>query len=228
MEEAFAFIAQDKAWIYALLALTGLLYLRAGLRSYLDLRKAMFGLEREQAQGRLRRAGAMLGLVVAGVLATFIIATYVSPALPGSGLPTAVPTISLLTTPGATFAPEGTAFPGATPIVADDLDPSGCLNANATLTSPQDGAVISGEVEITGTANIPSFGFYRYEYRGLTAGSAWRAIGAGDDPVVEDHLGVWDTTLVLPGDYAFRLVVADTGGNAPLPCVIRVSVSPTP
>ena len=228
MEEVFAFIAQDKAWIYALLAVIGLIYLRAVIRSYFDLRKAMFGLEREQAQGRLRRAAAMLGLVAAGVFTTFIIATYVSPALPGSGLPTAVPTISLLTTPGTTFAPEGTAFPGATPIVSNDLDTSGCLNANATLTSPVNGAVIAGEVEILGTANIPNFGFYRYEYRGLTAGSAWRAIGAGDTPVVDDRLGVWDTTLVLPGDYAFRLVVADTGGNAPLPCVIRVSVSPAP
>jgi hypothetical protein len=228
MEEVFAFIAQDQAWIYALLALAGLVYLRVGLRAYVDLRKAMFGLEREQAQARLRRVGGMLGLIVTAALATFIIATYVSPAMPGSGVPTAVPTISLLDTAPPTFAPEGTLLQAGTPLPSGDLDSSGCLNPDATLTSPENGAVLSGEVEISGTANIPSFGFYRYEYRGLTTGSAWRAIGAGDIPVVDGHLGTWDTTLVLPGDYAFRLVVADTAGNAPLPCVVRVSVAPTP
>jgi len=226
MEEVFAFIAQDQAWIYALLALAGLIYIRAGLRSYVDLRKAMFGLEREQAQARLRRAGGMLGLVVAAALATFVIATFVSPAMPGSGLPTVVPTISLLTTPAPTFAPEGTAFPDATLLPSGDLDSSGCLNSDATLTSPENGAVLSGEAEIRGTANIPNFGFYRYEYRALASGSAWRAIGAGDTPVVDGSLGLWDTSLVLPGDYAFRLVVADTAGNAPLPCVVRVSIAP--
>jgi hypothetical protein len=228
MEEVFAFIAQEQAWIYGLLAIAALLYIRAGLSSYLELRKAMFGLEREQAQGRIRRAGAMLGLVVTGALATFVIATYVSPAMPGSGIPSPVPTISLLTTSVPTFPPEGSPLPGVTPIPSGELDSTGCLNPNATLTSPEDGAVLSGEVDIIGTANIPNFGFYRYEYRGLTSTSAWRAIGAGDTPKVDEVLGTWDTSLVLPGDYAFRLVVADTGGNAPLPCVIRVSVVPTP
>ncbi len=228
MEEVLTFIAQDQTWIYALLALGALIYMRVGLRAAVDLRKAMFGLEREQAMARMRRAGGMLGLIIAAALATFIIATYVSPAMPGSGLPTAVPTISLLASPAPTFAPGGTGLPGGTPLPSGDLDSSGCQNSDATLTSPENGAVLSGEVEITGTANIPSFGFYRYEYRGLTAGSAWRAIGAGDTPVVDGHLGAWDTTLVLPGDYAFRLVVADTSGNAPLPCVVRVSVAPTP
>lgn len=228
MEEVFAFIAQDQAWIYALLALAGVIYIRVGLRAYIDLRKAMFGLEREQAQVRLRRVGGMLGLIVVAALVTFIIATYVSPAMPGSGLPTAAPTISLLSTAPPTFAPEGTLLPAGTPLPSGDLDSSGCLNPDATLTSPENGAVLSGEVEISGTANIPGFGFYRYEYRGLTTSSAWRAIGAGDTPVVDGHLGTWDTTLVLPGDYALRLVVADTAGNAPLPCVVRVSVAPTP
>jgi hypothetical protein len=227
MEEIFAFVTQFQAWIYALFGLAALLYIRSGLRSYADLRRAMFGLEREQATGRLRRSAAMLGLVIAGSLATFMVATFVSPAMPGSGVPTPVPTISLLNTPGTTFAPEGTPA-AATPIVSGDLDGSGCLNPAATLTNPVDGAALSGVVEIRGTADIPNFGFYRYEYRGLTAGSAWRAIGAGDDPVADGTLGEWDTSLVLPGDYAFRLVVADTAGNAPLPCVIRVSVSPAP
>src|SRR4030042_1913347 len=110
--------------------------------------------------------------------------------MPGSGVPTGVQPISLPTHPARTFAPGATTAPGVT-------------------------LLPSGEAEIRGTANIPNFGFYRYEYRALASGSAWRAIGAGDTPVVDGLLGVWDTRLVLPGDYAFRLVVADAAGNAP-------------
>ncbi len=43
---------------------------------------------------------------------------------------------------------------------------------------------------------------------------------------MDSDLGFWDTTLVNPGDYGFRLVVTDTAGNAPLPCVRRVRVLP--
>jgi hypothetical protein len=86
-------------------------------------------------------------------------------------------------------------------------------------------------VSVQGTADIPNFAFYKYEYIELAAGlpapgAVWRAISAGTEPKTDEELGAWDTTLVIPGDYAFRLVVTDTAGNAPLPCVQRVRVLP--
>ena len=109
----------------------------------------------------------------------------------------------------------------------------GCLNPDATLTSPQDGESISGTVKILGTANIQNFAFYKVEYRSLTPDSSWLTVSAGTVPVCEgkceisEELGSWDTSLVSPGEYGFRLVVTDTEGNAPLPCEIQVRVLPT-
>jgi hypothetical protein len=87
-------------------------------------------------------------------------------------------------------------------------------------------------VTVAGTANIQNFAFYKYEYIPVSAGvpvagAVWRAISAGTDPKVDEELGIWDTSIVTPGDYAFRLVVTDTAGNAPLPCVLTVRVLPS-
>jgi hypothetical protein len=111
------------------------------------------------------------------------------------------------------------------------LDSSGCLNPSATLTFPTNGSDLAGVVTVEGTADIANFAFYKYEYIELAGGSpapgaVWRAISAWNTPVVDGELGPWDTTLVIPGEYAFRLVVTDTAGNAPLPCVQRVRVLP--
>jgi hypothetical protein len=49
----------------------------------------------------------------------------------------------------------------------------------------------------------------------------------GTAPIQQGDLGTWDTRLVVPGEYALRLVVTDTVGNAPQPCVILVRVLPS-
>jgi hypothetical protein len=228
MEETLLFIDEYQVWIFILLGVAAVIYARNALRGYGELRRALFGLEREQAIARLKQAGAMLALVAAGAATVFIITTFVTPAIPASSLPTAIPTGSLLTSPQGADLAAGGPIATATAIPEGGIDSSGCLNPDATLTEPQAGAVLSGIVSIRGTASIPNFGFYKLEYRSTAAGSAWRAISAGDEPRVDEELGIWDTTLVLPGDYAFRLVVADTAGNAPMPCVIPVRVAPAP
>jgi hypothetical protein len=227
MEEALLFVEQYQAWLYVLLVLAGLIYLRQTLRGLGELRRALFGLERERALEKVTRSGAMLGLSLALLVAVFVVATYVGPAVPASARPTPVPTVSLLSVP--TFpAPTGEgAFATATPLPAVSVDTSGCQNPQATITSPKDGDSISGTVDITGTADIPNFAFYKFEYISLTPGSVWRAIQAGTESKRDESLGPWDTSLVLPGDYALRLVVSDTNGNAPMPCVIRIRVLPS-
>jgi hypothetical protein len=229
MDEALLLIQACQGWIYLALGLVGLAYLRMGWRRYRQRRDAVFGLERESADRGLATAVGMLVLVGAGVLATFVIATFLAPAVPASARPTAVPTVSLL---ASTPAPAGTAFAAATALPQATLDRVGCENPLATLTSPQDGASLSGLVTVAGTANIQNFAFYKYEYIPVSAGvpvagAVWRAISAGTDPKVDEELGIWDTSIVTPGDYAFRLVVTDTAGNAPLPCVLTVRVLPS-
>jgi hypothetical protein len=190
----------------------------------------VYGLEVERAQQGLARAAAMLGLVAFGIVSTFVVATFVAPAVPASARPTAIPTVSLLATAGPVS--QGTTFAAATPLPQATLDPAGCQNPQATLTSPSDADSLTGLVTVTGTASIENFAFFKYEYipisGGLpTPGAVWRAISAGTQPVVDGDLGPWDTSLVTPGDYAFRLVVTDTAGNAPMPCVVTVRVLPS-
>lgn len=230
MDEALLLLQTYQGWIYLALVAAGLVYGRVAWRRLRTVQTTQFGLERERAVRGLSRALVMLGLVVGVGLLAFVTATFVAPAVPASGRPTVLPTVSLLATPGGPV-PSGTTEALATPLPAISLDGAGCENAAATLTSPKDGDSVAGQVVVTGTADIPGFAFFKYEYIPISAGApapgaVWRAISAGTVPVVSGDLGVWDTTLVTPGDYAFRLVVTDTAGNAPLPCVVTVRVLP--
>jgi hypothetical protein len=230
MDEVLLFLQARQAWVYVLAAVLGLIYARIAWTRLRTVRTAQFGLERERALRGMTQALVMLGLVGASGLLTFVAATFLAPAVPASARPTPLPTVSLLSTPGSLPA-EGTDFVPSTPMPEAPLDGAGCQNPGATLTAPKDGDSLAGLVDVTGTASIPNFAFYKYEYIPISAGApapgaVWRAISAGIAPVENGDLGPWDTSLVTPGDYAFRLVVTDTAGNAPLPCVVTVRILP--
>jgi len=229
MDEALLLIQAYQTWIYVVLALAFVLYARSAIFWWRLYDRSEFGLERERARRRITRAGVMGVWVVLVAGMTFLAATVLSPAVPAALRPTLLPTVSLLATPSTPAPLE--AAPAATALPEAVIDSSGCQNPSATLTFPTDGSDLSGSVSIQGTANIPNFAFYKYEYIELAAGrpapgAVWRAISAGTSTKTNEELGAWDTTLVIPGDYAFRLVVTDTAGNAPLPCVQRVRVLP--
>ena len=221
MDEALRFIDRYQAWIYLLLLLAAVLYGQAALRWFSELRRSLFGLEREQSMARLRRSAFFLGLSAASALAVFLITTFITPGLPDPAPAALFPTMALAEEP----ASAGTAV---APAAAGEVDSSGCANPDATIRTPEFGETLTGVVAVRGTASITDFGFYKLEYRTLAADSAWRAIMAGDAPMVDGLLHEWDTSLVLPGDYELRLVVADTAGNAPLPCTLRIRVAPSP
>jgi hypothetical protein len=226
MEQALLFIEENQAWIYSLLLLVGLIYLRSTMRGLSELRAALFGLERESAQAKLTRGAAMLGLALAGLVTVFVVSTFLAPTLPAAVPPTPLPTVSFLETqePGAAFAGGGPFQ--ATPQALETTDSSGCQSTVATISSPESGSRVSGVVTVEGTANIPSFAFYKLEYRLLRPGEEWRAIYADTSPKADQVLGTWDTSLREPGEYQFRLVVTDTAGNGPMPCVIQLTVVP--
>jgi hypothetical protein len=92
------------------------------------------------------------------------------------------------------------------------------------LTSPDPGEEIKGTVILNGTADIPNFGFYKYEI--APAGTSnWTTISAGAKPVKDDELGKWDTTALTNGDYFLQLVIIDNVGQTLEPCVIAVRVA---
>jgi hypothetical protein len=82
----------------------------------------------------------------------------------------------------------------------------------ATITSPANGATVSGKVAVKGTASGPNFGYYKVEFKSATD---WvLADGTTHTTAVTDGtLATWDTTTVTDGSYDLRLLVADNAGQ---------------
>lgn len=221
MSSFYRLLAAYETLIYIALAIWGLFVARNMIRRWLEWRNAVYGLEREFALQRLVRA-TIFGLLVLGlVFSEFFIATFIVPSLPASDvLPT--PTLNLLVTPANTPLP-GTA---AAPDPASQSAPSGMSGCNPEqimLTAPEPGSVVTGTIELTGTANIPNFGFYKYEISAMGT-NVWATVSAGDQPVTNGKLGDWDTTTLANGDYFLQLVLIDNAGKTLEPCVIAVRV----
>lgn len=238
-------INEHTIWLYAA-CLVGIIW---NARSYLlaqhERSNTIFTIEREVAAHREGRAMANIGLMLG--LAVLVAATryYVVPSLGVQQLIEPTPTVTLAL-PTRTPTPEPTpteaatatplpSLPTATPTRAEELPtataaptatsvpaaPAGCGDPNIVITSPGNGATVSGAIAITGTADDNAFQFYKVE------------IGAGDDPgqwsVIDDirkqpvHGGTLITlnTSALPnGTYTIRLVVVDVTSNFAPPCYV--------
>jgi hypothetical protein len=230
MEEALRFFRTYEMWMYVILALAGLVYVRKFILAWEDLRKAAFGLERESAQSSLNQSAGMLVLLFMMAVAVFVLVSFVAPSFPASN-PLLTPTMDLLASPTTTLvgdAAEGeitTPTPGEislTPTI--EVVGEGCVPGQIMLSEPVDGTEINGVIVVKGTADIQNFGFYKYEL--ARAGEiAWLTIQAGRDIIQDGDLGQWDTRTLAPGDYMLRLVVTDNQGESIEPCVIRVHVN---
>jgi hypothetical protein len=206
--------------IYILLAIMGLYAFRWMWRSWREWRDAVYSLEREFALNRLGRATAFGFLVLLLFFAEFYVATFIVPFLPASDI-MVTPTLNLLASPAGSPPADGVT-PLETPQVQSGM--SGCVPGEIILTSPSPGQEIRGTVTLTGTVNIPNFGFYKYEIAPVGTG-IWTTIAAGASPVEGGDLGEWDTTAFTNGDYFLQLVIIDNVGQTIEPCVIAVRVA---
>jgi len=209
--------------IYISLAILGLFVFRRMWVMWREWRNSVYTLEREFALGRLGRATALGFLVLGLFFVEFYIATFIAPALPASDLLT-TPTLDLLVSPPATLsAADATqaAIALATQPVQKGM--SGCVKDKIMITSPAPGADVSAVVDLIGTADIPDFGFYKYEI--AVAGTQnWKTISAEREPKRDELLGKWNTQSLSNGDYFLRLVITDNVGASIEPCVIAVRV----
>lgn len=228
MPEALRFFKEYEIWIYVLLSLGGLVYVRKFILAWDELRAAAFGLERESAQGRLNQSAGMLVLLLAMAIAEFSAVSFIVPTVP-EAIPLPTATLDLLATPTVTLAAE-TLVSGSAPVATATLPPAeavsgeGCLPDQVMLTEPTNGTEVSGVITLTGTADIQNFGFYKYEIQ-RPGDAIWLTIQAGREVKQNAALGTWDTTTLSPGDYLLRLVVSDNQGVALPPCVIQVRVN---
>jgi hypothetical protein len=214
MTQVAHLIDQYQQQIFIGLGLLALIYAVLLVRANDRLARTPFGLEREVASKRRNNALAVLTLLV---LVAVIIALSNSVIIPA------------LSARQATATPKQSPTASPSPVGGSDIvvDSSGCENPDATLTAPADGERIAAGFEVRGTANIANQAFYKYEISGAGTGGAWLSLGVGTDPVVDGVLGSFDASAREPGNYAFRLVVLNSAGNFPPPCVVTVTIVQT-
>jgi hypothetical protein len=224
MGPVYRTLASYEPLIYIALAIGALFAFRRMWRSWREWRDSVYGLEREFALRRLGQATAAAFLVLALVFVEFFVATFIAPSLPATDI-LATPTLDLLLTPPGTLSPEQATQAALSPVTQEvPSGMSGCVPDKIMITSPEPGIDVSGTVDITGTASIPNFGFYKYEIA-LRGSQNWATISAGREPKVNTSLGSWNTTSQTNGEYFLRLVITDNVGMALEPCVIAVRVA---
>lgn len=228
LEETLRFFKAIETWVYLVIGLVALFFARRFILGWQELRDAAFGLERENARGRLNAAAIVLVLLLAMTITEFVLVSFVAPAMPGvDALPS--PTLDLLASPTTTLSAEaaeaqGTPTPAPTGISATPGQPAGCIVGQVEITSPQSGSEIGGVVDITGTANIPNFGFYKLEMK-RPEETAWLTILAGNTVANNALLGSWNTSLLPPGEHQLSLVLTDNQGASLPACIIQVRVT---
>jgi len=218
------FLAEYEVLIYIIMAIGALFSFRWLFRSWNEWRVAVYSLEREFSARRLGRSAVISSIIVAFFCVEFFLASFVIPGLP-SDFFIATPTLDLISTPTGTLSPQIMTQFATQAQGAPQANAAGCVPGQIELTFPEPGDEIRGSIELTGTVNIPNFGFFKYEV--APAGSdTWATIAAGRATVTEGSLGRWDTSALTPGDYQLRLVVIDNQGTALIPCVVPVQVVP--
>jgi RHS repeat-associated protein len=112
------------------------------------------------------------------------------------------------TTIGATLGTKAAQITlNVAPLVPVDVTPPA-----AAITSPADGAAVTGPVAIIGTATDANF--LRYELAYAPAGEdTWTLLAEGNSAVANGTLGTFDPTTLLNDLYTLRLTVFDKGQN---------------
>jgi len=119
-------------------------------------------------------------------------------ATPSPVLPTATPSPLPPTVTPSPVLPTETPVPAETPI--------------AYITSPAEGTIVSGSVQIIGSASGTGFVGYQLAYGSGFDPAQWTSIAQANVPVQDGLLGVWETTGLADGLYAIRLIAVGAPG----------------
>jgi hypothetical protein len=241
LDTIIGLVARVDVVLYFLSGLGFLLGLRGLSMARRLRREAVFGLEKEAARRTRRRALSTLFSMLLLAASVYLLTDIVQPTL--QEMPVAGGDLTITPTPLASpeqaATPRPLLFPTVTPTFgilapgeeAVEAAPGGageeggCELIGVTITSPIPGEVVAGQVGVTGEANILNFAAYKFEINGPSTGGAWATMGTFTTPVASGQLGTWDATSLEPGAYRLRLVVFDTEGNTPQPCVVPLTIA---
>jgi len=222
MAAVLNFFVEYAPLVYIVLAVGLLLGIRRMGQARAEMRQAVYGLEREIAQRHTNLAISVLSVVGLLAVAEFVLSVFLAPSLPAM-FHLATVTMNPLGVPTGTLPPELMATLGASPGFTPTAQATGCIPGQIMITSPEPGEEIRGSVTLEGTADIPNFGYYKYEFSPSGA-EDWATVEANSEVIQAGELGRWDTSAITPGYYQLRLVVTDNEGNALPACVVPVQI----
>lgn len=82
-------------------------------------------------------------------------------------------------------------------------------DATASITSPQSGETLRGQIQIQGRMDTPNFASaelaFTFDASASDPAASWFPIQTFPQPITNPTIAVWDTTAVTDGDYALRL-----------------------
>lgn len=238
-------IANYSYWLYLAGVLGILIYLRIALLARRERARSVFSLEKETATSKTYRA-LMTALGIAFLTGlVFVNTALIAPSLDTPADTEKTPMVFLIpTSTPSPLPPTETAPPTATgrPVVTSQpidvpttppppptntppMPAPACPNPQVCITSPSPNAVVSGAVQIVGSASIGNFQYYKVEFGVGENPVGWSVVtDLRHSPVAGGLLDVWDTTFLESGVYKIRLTVVDQTGNFPPPHEVRVSV----
>lgn len=137
--------------------------------------------------------------------------------------PVEMPPTPVPPTPTVTATPTDVPQPVADAPVPSDA----CPDPNVQISSPQPGAVVSGEVPIIGTADHEEFWYYKLERtEGTNLDGAFLYFEGQQTVVSDGPLGILDTSFMVDGVHTLRLTVVDIGAGTDLPtCAVVITVA---
>lgn len=245
MEQVLRFIADYQWWIYGVLGLILLFYVRLAIVARRQGARSIFKLEQEQSQVRYSRSVIVSAVVLLVMVAVFVLANPLLPAADPVSTPTPTVTTGPLaaatltaTPPPPTITATATATrerptrpPQITPtfeVVATpepQVRPAACPDPNVRITSPGVNQVVQGNVAVRGTANLANFDYYKVEVGAGADPAQWTVVGQlHRGPVNGGVLETLNSNAYPPGIYTLRLVVVDVTGNYPDPCRVTINI----
>lgn len=232
MVEVLRFFETYEHAMYFILGLGGLVYGARFWLAWQEARGAVFGLEQISAQRKLNREAIAIFFIAVMGFVVFALVTFVAPVVaPEVVLP--LPSTDLTEDRNGEGDTSQENNPSdvlatATALPTVEIITEGCVPGSVEITAPEPGEAVSGVVTVTGTADIPNFGFYKFEVA-RSQEELWLTVLAGRTVVVDGELvSNWDTSLIAPGEYVVQLVVTDNNGEAQPPCRVPVRIGAAP